>query len=106
MASLTEAFIVGQEQYRKLGCPATIPFEVITPHEPFALGRYGKTLAQLQGQLSPLELYALLQESSTPSMTEEAASKNLNQLIHLRQSAKATMLFITLGGLVDLCIKH
>lgn len=50
--------------YERLGCPRSVPWDIVEPHEEQAQKNHGQTLQRLaeRGGLSPAELVALLQD--------------------------------------------
>lgn len=69
-------------KYAALGCPKSIPWAVIAPHERQADRNHGQTLKRLaeRGGLSACEAVAVLEDRDYRRMTDEAAVARLIEL--------------------------
>lgn len=76
-----------QSEIRKkelaLGCPKTIPFSLLAPHEKQAQHNHGQTLKRLaeRGGLSPDEAVAVLEDREWHRMAKEESISRLNELV-------------------------
>lgn len=70
-------------KYAALGCPKSIPWAVIAPHERQADRNHGQTLKQLasRGGLSACEAVAVLEDRDWTRMTDEAAVARLLEFV-------------------------
>ncbi len=72
--------------YKKLGCPKTIPWDFIEPHEKQALDNHDQTLQRLneRGGLDVVELRAVLEGKSWRDVNkdETSAIQKLISLLH------------------------
>lgn len=68
---------------RALGCPASISWALIAPHERQALRNHSQSLKRLaeRGGLSACEAVAVLEDREWHKMTRKAAIARLNELI-------------------------
>lgn len=83
-----EEFPVINHKEQWPGCPASVPWGLLAPHEKQALRNHNQTLTRLaeRGGCSPCELVALIEERRHQRMTKEASARRLIELIdrHLR----------------------
>ena len=80
---LTSADSERRKRMQILGCPKTISWTLIAPHERQALRNHDQTLKRLaeRGGLSACEAVAVLENRDWRQMTDEDAVARLNQLV-------------------------
>ena len=59
-------------------CPATVPWEIVAPHQEQAIQNHGQTLEKLHGRggVSIQELYAILRDRPYDSAVSERTAVN------------------------------
>lgn len=73
----------GLRRQRVEGCPTSVPWSVVTPHETQAQRNHGQSLPRLaqRGGLSPDEMLAVLEDRDWERMDREEAVRQLRNWI-------------------------
>lgn len=65
-----------RRELERLGCPRSVPWRLLAPHEKQALRNHGQTMQRLaeRGGLSPAELMCVLEDKHWSERVDDAAA--------------------------------
>lgn len=82
---LWQVYGENRKQFEALGCPKSVPWSLVAPHERQAVSNHSQTLERLaqRGGLCPVELVAVLEGKDLSWMMETSSIEQIPRLLEL-----------------------
>jgi hypothetical protein len=89
-----------RQRWAESGCPMSVPWSLIAPHEAQAQRNHMQTLETLavRGGLGPCEMVAVLEDRPWRRMSDADAMKRLRELVELLQRATCGPINVDANG--------